>query len=418
MNTLVTLYASDTTSSFHKYLPIIEAYASFSQQIQHTPNPSGDFSDLSGLGEPKFNVDGSAYTENWGRPQRDGPPLRAITLMHYLKAFNATHPALWTADGQNPFADLYGGSLPSNSTIKADMEYVSHFWQESGFDLWEEVDGMHFFTAIVQLRALREGAELARTFNDFGASRWYHDQAELLENTLLPKFWDESKGHLVETLDSSRSGLDCGLLLGSLHGTQTSCSTDPDSASQCSYAPYSDEILVSLLAMVKDQRNRFPINAAPEDSDAAYDALEGVGVGRYPEDGYNGYETIPGTGNPWFLCTSSVSEVLYRTRIHLSTTGTLKVTKRGLLFWRELVQNSAVKAGKTYKKGDAVFEEALERLVQVGDGFLEVVRRHQDGEGSFSEQFDRVTGFMRGAEDLTWSYGAFLEAVRARKATL
>jgi glucoamylase len=32
-----------------------------------------------------------------------------------------------------------------------------------------------------------------------------------------------------------------------------------------------------------------------------------------------------------------------------------------------------------------------------------------------SEQFDRVTGYMRGAEDLTWSYGAFLQAVRARR---
>lgn len=59
-----------------------------------------------GLGEPKFNVDYSAFTENWGRPQRvrtrfvwvpcfrhliltthpnslpqDGPALRATTLM-------------------------------------------------------------------------------------------------------------------------------------------------------------------------------------------------------------------------------------------------------------------------------------------------------------------------------------------------
>jgi glucoamylase len=33
-----------------------------------------------------------------------------------------------------------------------------------------------------------------------------------------------------------------------------------------------------------------------------------------------------------------------------------------------------------------------------------------------SEQFHRVSGFMEGARDLTWSYGAFLQAVRARKA--
>jgi len=312
------------------------------------------------------------------------------------------------------FSDLYDSRMPANSTIKADLEYVSHFWRESGFDLWEEVDGMHFFTAIVQLRALREGSILARSFGDFGAARFYHDQADRIEHELLPKFWDENKGHLIETLDSPRSGLDCGLLLGAIHGTPTTCSANPEEASQCAYAPYSDEILVSLLEMVKDQRHRFPINAAP--SGETFDALQGVGVGRYPEDGYNGYETIPGTGNPWFLCTSSVSEVLYRTHTHLSTTGELNITNRGLPFWNSLVLENQVKDGKTYRRGDAVFEEALQRLKSTGDSFLGVLRTHTNGEGAFSEQFDRVTGFMRGATDLTWSYGAFLQAVKAREA--
>jgi glucoamylase len=359
-------------------------------------------------------VDGSAYTENWGRPQRDGPPLRAITLMAYLKAFNASHPMLWASEGgRRQFSDLYEERMPANSTIKADLEYVGHFWRESGFDLWEEINGMHFFTAIVQLRALREGAELASTFADFGASRFYHDQADRIEKELLPRFWDQNKGHLIETLDSPRSGLDCGLLLGAIHGTPTTCSTDPDSASQCAYAPYSDEVLVSLLAMVNDQRQRFPINAAPA-SDEKFDPLQGVGIGRYPEDGYNGYETIPGTGNPWFLCTSSVAEILYRTHTHLSLTGQLRVTSRGLPFWTSLILENQVQAGKTYNKGDAAFEEALLRLKSVGDSFLSVEKVHTDGEGAFSEQFDRVTGFMRGATDLTWSYGAFLQAVKAR----
>jgi glucoamylase len=414
---LVSIYAEDPTSYVSsKLVPIIEAYASLSNKIQHTPNPSGVFDDLSGLGEPKFQVDGSPFTENWGRPQRDGPPLRAITLMSYLNVFNSTHPSLWTSQGGlQQFADLYDSRLPANSTIKADLEYVAHFWRESGFDLWEEVNGMHFFTAIVQLRALREGSKLAASFADYGAARFYHDQADRIEHDLLPRFWDENRGHLIETLDSPRSGLDCGLLLGAIHGTPTTCSTDPDSASQCSYAPYSDEVLVSLLAMVKDQRYRFPINIAPTGDNI--DDLQGVGVGRYPEDGYDGYETIPGTGNPWFLCTSSVSEILYRTQTHLTATGELKVTKRGLPFWKALVLNNEVKEGKTYRKGDAVFDEAVERLTSTGDSFLKVLRTHTNGEGSFSEQFDRVTGFMRGATDLTWSYGAFLQAIKARGAT-
>jgi len=419
VGTLVDLYAEDPSSylSF-KLIPIIEAYSTFSNIIQHTKNPSGQFNDLSGLGEPKFHVDGTPFTGSWGRPQRDGPPLRAITLIQYLKAYNASHQELWVSgDGKNPYQDLYDAKMPANSTIKADLEYTSHFWQENGFDVWEEVNGLHFFTAIVQLRALREGGRLASSFGDFGAMRWYHDQASKLESELLPRFWSQQKGHLVETLGSSRSGLDCGILLGAIHGTTTSCSTNPAEAAQCAYAPYSDEILVSLLELIRDQRHRFPINTTPTPpSDSAFDPLAGVGVGRYPEDGYNGYETIPETGNPWFLCTSSVAEVLYRTHLHLKTTGSLRTSDRGLPFWKALVLNHEVKADTLYKKGDAVFEQALVRLKTVGDSFLAVVRTHADSEGSMSEQFDRVNGFMRGATDLTWSYGAFLQAVRARKA--
>ena len=31
---------------------------------------------LTGLGEPKVNIDGTPYNEPWGRPQNDGPALR------------------------------------------------------------------------------------------------------------------------------------------------------------------------------------------------------------------------------------------------------------------------------------------------------------------------------------------------------
>src|SRR4051812_28309101 len=46
-------------------------FTDFSRQNQLAPA-------LTGLGEPKFNVDGSAFTGPWARPQNDGPALRAI----------------------------------------------------------------------------------------------------------------------------------------------------------------------------------------------------------------------------------------------------------------------------------------------------------------------------------------------------
>lgn len=421
MNTLVDMYTDHASPPADSELSsILDAYASLQLKIQQTSNPSGNFDDLSGLGEPKFEVDGTPFRGSWGRPQRDGPALRALTLINYLREYNASHPSLWTSvHADEFFAPLYEASMPPRSVIKADLEYVSHFWNQSSFDLWEEVEGLHFFNLIVSAKSLREGSQLARTFEDLGAADWYELQAGYIEN-ILAKFWNKQKGHLVETLWSKRTGLDCGLLLGSLHALPSD-SSSPLSAAI--FPPWSDEVLVSLLALTHDQRDRFPINSSPlqtddnDDDDDDSQAFEGTGIGRYPEDVYDGYGTSPHGGNPWFLCTSSASEILYRTATHISTTSNLTITRTSQPFYAALFASSSldVRPGH-YGPADAVFHSAVERLVAVGDQFLAVVKAHVDGDGSMSEQFDRSTGFMRGAKDLTWSYGAFVKAVRARRA--
>lgn len=416
---LVDIYSEDSYSNLSsKLTSILDTYTSLTYRIQHTDNPSGIFKDLSGLGEPKFHADGSAFKGSWGRPQRDGPALRALTLIKYLRAYNASHPGVWSSPTADDwFKPLYRASMPADSVIKADLEYISRYWDRSGFDVWEEVNGMHFFTLMVTHRALREGADIATVFADDGAARWYKFQAAELEK-FMPKFWDEDKNHLVATLDSSRAGLDCSLLLGSLHGTPIN-----SSASNDLFPPHSDELLLSLLALVKDQAERFPINSVPRSPEMEGEGrpkpLAGAGIGRYPEDVYDGYGNIPNGGNPWFLCTSASAQVLYTTAQHLLKTEQITVSQLGLPFYSALLSPSSsfelLKANATYCLGDEVFDEIVRRLKEVGDQFLDVVKTHADAEGSLSEQFDRVTGYMRGARDLTWSYGAFLQAHRTRQ---
>lgn len=211
------LYVENPSSKLSDSLEtILTAYTHLQAQLQRTTNPSGTFDDLQGLGEPKFHVNGSAFSDSWGRPQRDGPALRAVTLIKYLRAYNASHPTLWASSDKSFYETLYKAELPAKSILKADLEYVSHFWNHSSFDLWEEVDGMHLFTAMVQLRALREGAQIALAFGDDGAAAWYGQQAVYLER-FVRRFWNKTKGHLVETLWNRRRGLDCATLLGSLH---------------------------------------------------------------------------------------------------------------------------------------------------------------------------------------------------------
>jgi glucoamylase len=399
----------------------MEAYSSLSHKVQHTTNPSGSFNDnLRGLGEPKFNVDGSPYTENWGRPQRDGPALRAITLISWLRTVNASNPQLWfefssSRGSRNAFRHLYEATMPPVSVIKADLEYVSKSWNETdGFDLWEETQGKHFFTMMVQLRALKDGADIAARFDDHGAKDWYLQQAKSLEYALR-EFWDEQRSYLISTLGTKRSGLDCAILLGSIHGNDEV------------FSPWSDEVLLTLLEFTRDQRRRFPVNdplfkrQEPQqvlsDAENPYSESEpfhGTGLGRYPEDTYDGYLTTT-TGNPWFLCTSSASHILSLTASHLHATKSLNITSRGQAFWQSLIPSLPISPG-IYDANNHTFQKAIDKLQQVSDEFLAVVRRHASAEGTMSEQFDGITGFERGARDLTWSYGAFLEAVRAREA--
>lgn len=60
--------------------------------LQIFSNTSGTLT-TGGLGEPHFNVDLTAYTGSWGRPQRDGPALRATALIDFGEWFHVRHLA-------------------------------------------------------------------------------------------------------------------------------------------------------------------------------------------------------------------------------------------------------------------------------------------------------------------------------------
>ncbi len=97
---------------------LIDDYTTSSGRLQQVSNPSGTVS-TSGLGEPKFNIDESAFTGAWGRPQRDGPALRATAIITY---------ANWLLDNSN--------STYVTQTlwpiIKLDLDYVQNNWNQTG----------------------------------------------------------------------------------------------------------------------------------------------------------------------------------------------------------------------------------------------------------------------------------------------
>ena len=144
--------------------PLIDMFAQAEKNIQQVTNPSGTVT-TGGLGEPKFNIDESAFEGAWGRPQRDGPALRSTAIITY---------ANWLIENGNT-------SYATNTlwpVIQLDLDYVANNWNQTTFDLWEELDSSSFFTSAVQHRALRQGASLATAIGQTSSASAYTTQAD------------------------------------------------------------------------------------------------------------------------------------------------------------------------------------------------------------------------------------------------
>jgi glucoamylase len=302
---------------------------------------------ISGLGEPKYNIDGTGYQGPWGRPQNDGPALRAIAMIKFAR--------LLIDAGEMDYVQrrLYFGVIPANSPIKKDLEYTAHHWREHNFEPWEEEMGMHFYNLLVQYTALKEGSKLAFELGDGGASAFYLEQSKLIGTYIQRHFFDERIGikvsHIVSRpLGYKNSGIDVSPLLALNHTW-----------------PYNDLIPFGhpnvkkyVATLIRTFQDAYTINTTFRDL--------GVAIGRYPEDKYDGYHT-GGQGNPWFLATLALGE-----------------------------HYCLASGGRLTALSEKQFQRAL---------------FHSDRRGRLDEQFNRETGTMQGAWELTWSHGAFMTAM-------
>ncbi len=95
------------------------------------------------------NVNETGFTGAWGRPQRDGPALRATALIAY---------------GNQLISKGKASVVKSNiwPIVSNDLNYVAQYWNQTGFGLWEEVQGSSFFTIAAQHRVVVEGSGFAK----------------------------------------------------------------------------------------------------------------------------------------------------------------------------------------------------------------------------------------------------------------
>ncbi|CAO3639113.1 unnamed protein product [Cunninghamella blakesleeana] len=349
---------------------MIQDYIAFSENSQTTSTACNC------LGEPKFNPDGSSFTGPWGRPQNDGPAERATTLILYSNIVNSS-------------------SL--KSMIYKDLDYVTTVWDNQNFDLWEEVNGRHFFTYMVMRRGLLDGVDFATKNGDTDKANTYKSTASNIENR-INSFWNSNNGYITVTIDqasgaSKSSGLDTSVLIAANVGSR----------SDGFYTPGSDKILATAVKIENSFTNLYGVNKNKAD-------YLGTSIGRYPEDVYDGNGTSQ--GNPWFICTNAFAELYYRAIKEWTDNGSVKVTSISLPFFKKF--DSSAAEGTTYTAGSDQFNTLTNNIAVAADKFLSTVKYHQYQNGSLSEQFNRDTGFSQGAYDLTWSHASAITAINAK----
>ena len=357
----------------------IDEYVSTEAKLQGVSNPSGSPT-TGGLGEPKFNVNLTAFNGSWGRPQRDGPALRATALTLY---------ANWLVS--------HGGrSKALNNVwpvIEKDLAYTTKFWNRTGFDLWEEINGSSFFTLSAQHRALVEGAALAKSLGKSCPDCTTNAPRVLC---FLQSFW--VGGYIDSNINvkEGRTGLDANSLISSIH------TFDPNAkCSDSTFQPCSARALANHKAVVDSFRSIYAINKGKSQGQA-------VAIGRYSEDVY--YD-----GNPWYLTTLAAAEQLYAAISQWNNQRSIEVNSVSLPFFQDLVPK--ISAG-TYRKNTKNFQAIINAAQTYADGFVAVVQKYTPSDGSLAEQFDKNTGSPKSAVHLTWSYAAFLSTAERRDGVL
>lgn len=329
---------------------------------------------------------------------------------------------------------------PSMAPVQKDLLFVASNWSSPSFDLWEEEESDHFYTRMVQHRALVMGTTFAKNMGDSATAATLSAAATALAST-LNQFWfaypilrvrlrtnksrDNTRKLILyeygPVLRGKYSYKDAAVILGVLHGYAGD-----------SYYSYTDPKVLSSALEIATSFLIYPISNTTHDSQGR---ILGIPIGRYPEDVYNVRMLLPpqsnqvltttqGTGtqtnggNPWYLCTAAMAELFYRASASYTATGKIAVTGTSLPFWTYFSPQANVSAGHTYQSSQVEFFDMVNSLNGWGDAFMRTLSYYTPSNGHLTEEINRSTGKPQGAIDLTWSYASVLTAGAARAAAM
>tara|TARA_B100000214_G_scaffold186021_1_gene134093 strand:- start:21 stop:1184 length:1164 start_codon:yes stop_codon:yes gene_type:complete len=330
-----------TRTKESKYFEYIINYIENESKVQDLPT-------LSGLGEPKINIDCTPFNGDWGRPQNDGPALRGIMMVKIINIFKYNY-------------DVLINQLIRPIIIK-DIKYIIENYDKISFDLWEEKKGWHFYTRMVQLKFLKDIISINKYLK--------------LERKLMSTITEVVK-HLYHSLDDHISENDKGKYIISSFDQSGKIIKYEDSANLLAYChiDYDTEII-----------EKFPLEYVLHTSNnlltyfsKKYNDQENICIGRYIDDKYY-------NGHAWIICTISLAQVyieLYKKR-------------------NKQIKRQSMDRAVSNPNNDLfiVANDILEKVLTIDCDFL------------LPEQFNPIDCEHFSAKKLTWNYSELYFLIR------
>ena len=351
------LSAAYTAGMLPTNQPLVD-YVTFSATCQAS---SGDFDRAS------FYING---TQRPWTDQTDGPALQTLALLAMYGQLDPPTQAIATG------------------LINANLAFLSAAYQGQTYNLWEEEYGYSFFARSAQLRCFQAVAA-----NSVGipVPSWLPAALSWLVSALEGHWNGQCYQSMLPVPTDYRAPYDPNIdvIMAAVYGAESV--TDPQ--------------LLATAALIRAQwadpssKYYYPVNGA--------DATQGLGplLGRYPGDVYDGDTDAQVGDHPWVIATANFAELYYRLAAKITASRTVPADSLSDEFLAQVGITSATAP-----------LAAATALRAAGDAMLGAIVYHSD-HFELSEQFDAYTGYEKSVSNLSWSYAAYLSAIRARAAT-
>jgi glucoamylase len=227
------------------------------------------------VADTRVNADGTLDISNWARPQNDGPALRALTILRWMRSVSLD-------------AELQGVCV---RLLRDDLHFARSHWREPCYDIWEEERGLHYFTLSVSAQALDDGADWLAARGEEAEARRCRTEAQAIRKA-LDGYWVAGHGYyrsrVLESGELSAKELDIAVILAALQ-----CPADRATHSVCD-----PRVHATLGALDSVFDADYPINRCRP-------AARAPALGRYRADRYY-------SGGAYYFSTLAAAELCFR----------------------------------------------------------------------------------------------------------